>query len=140
MSIEYQTDCADVDWQAVAAILAQVGMGHYAAERHRRAFENSFAVVFAHASGRLVAFGRALCDGAYQAAVYDMAVAPAYQRRGIGRAILGRLLEKIGPCNVILYASPGKEPFYGRQGFRRMKTGMARFLAAADKQAQGFTE
>jgi hypothetical protein len=30
-------------------------------------------------------------------------------------------------CNVILYASPGKEDFYRKLGLRRMKTGMARF-------------
>ena len=140
MSLVFKADCANIDWQAVAAILARVGMGHYAPERHRIAFENSYAVVFALASEQLVGFGRALSDGAYQAAVYDMAVVPEYQRRGVGRTLLERLLDKINFCNVILYATPGKEPFYIRQGFRRMKSGMALFLKADAMQAKGFTE
>ena len=50
------------------------------------------------------------------------------------------ILSNVPDCNVILYASPGKEDFYATLRFRKMKTGMALFknpVAMADK---GFTE
>jgi len=39
-----------------------------------------------------------------------------------------------------LYAAPGKERFYEKLGFRRMKTGMALFLNRERMQMKGFTE
>ena len=43
-------------------------------------------------------------------------------------------------CTVILFASPGKEPFYRTLGFRRMLTGMARFGDPPTMAARGFTD
>jgi len=39
-----------------------------------------------------------------------------------------------------LYASPGKEGFYEKQGFRKMKTGMACFIHREAMSERGFTE
>jgi len=115
-------------------------MSHYTPEIHRRAFENSHAAVFAFDGSSLVGFGRVISDGTYQAGLYDIAVAPEYQGRGIGAAIVKALLGKVKNCNVILYASPGKEKFYEKAGFRRMKTGMALFLDPEKMAETGFTE
>ena len=60
----------------------------------------------------MIGFGRALSDGAYQAAIYDVAVLPAYQGKGIGKLIVEKLIERCPDCNYILYSSPGKEIFY----------------------------
>jgi GNAT superfamily N-acetyltransferase len=87
-----------------------------------------------------VGFGRVLSDGAYQAALYDVVVLPAWQGRGIGRAILEHLLQKVRDCNAILYANPGKEGFYGRLGFRRLTTGMGRFLRPGRMEEKGMIE
>ena len=89
---------------------------------------------------KLVGFGRAISDGAYQAAVYDCAVVEKYQGLGLGKRVMREILSKIPDCNVILYASPGKEGFYETQGFRRMKTGMARFINRDLMHIKGFTE
>ncbi|OIO01977.1 MAG: GNAT family N-acetyltransferase [Desulfovibrionaceae bacterium CG1_02_65_16] len=138
--LELQEDCAGVDWREVAATLERVGMAHYAPEVHRRAFEASHTTVFVYEAGRLAGFGRALSDGAYQAAIYDVAVQPEFQGRGVGRRIIDAIMARLPGCNVILYASPGKEGFYGKLGFRRMKTGMALFVKAGAMAAKGFTE
>jgi predicted N-acetyltransferase YhbS len=87
-----------------------------------------------------VGFGRAISDDAYQAAVYDMAVVPEYQRQGIGTTIMKHILTRVRHCNVILYAGVGKEPFYEKIGLRRMKTGMALFKESAAMQQKGFTD
>lgn len=140
MDIDIKQDCAGVNWPAVAATLKSVGMASHEPEAHQKAFESSHTVVFAYDAGRMVGFGRAISDGVYQAAVYDCAVLPEHQGKGIGRVIVGTILAALPGCNIILYASPGKEGFYQTLGFRRMKTGMARFTKSQSMQERGFTE
>lgn len=140
MVVDVQYDCTHVDWQAIADMLRCVGMAHYEPHLHRKAFENSAVTVFAYHDDRLIGFGRAISDGAYQAALYDVVVAPEFQRMGLGHAIIKAMLTRLPPCHIILYASPGKEGFYEKHGFRKMKTGMARFLNADKMRARGFTQ
>ena len=127
MALTIKTDCAGIEWQAVADLLRQVGMAYHEPEVHRRAFEASYATVFAYDGAQLLGFGRALSDGEYQGAIYDVAVLPEAQGKGIGKTMVQVLLERLSHCNVILYAALGKEGFYRSLGFRRMKTGMALF-------------
>ena len=67
-------------------------------------------------------------------------VDPDHQGRGLGKLIMENILDRLPECNVILYASPGKEGFYQKHGFRRMKTGMARFIKSDAMQERDFTE
>jgi len=140
MNLRVTFDCSDVDWSTVSSILKRVGMAYCEPGVHRKAFENSHTSVFVYDSDQLVGFGRAISDDAYQAAVYDMAVAPEYQRQGIGTTIMEHILNRVRHCNVILYAAVGKEPFYEKMALRRMKTGMALFKEAAEMQKKGFTD
>lgn len=140
LELEIRMDCEGVDWAAVSNTLKTVGMGYHEPEVHRRAFEASHTTVFVYLADRLIGFGRALSDGEYQAAVYDCAVVPDHQGKGVGATIMKRILERISHCNVILYATPGKEGFYETTGFRRMKSGMALFTNSAAMTARGFTE
>ena len=138
--MELKFDCAGVDWTFVSATLRRVGMASRPPELLQRAFAASAVVVFAYAAGRPVGFARAISDGAYQAAVYEMAVVPEFQKQGIGARIMRAILDRLPGCNVILYASPGKEDFYRKLGLRRMKTGMARFQFPDAMAQKGFTE
>lgn len=140
MNLHVKFHCSDVDWKTVAQTLERVGMAHHEPEVHRKAFRNSHTAVFVYDGDQLVGFGRAISDDAYQAAVYDMAVAPEYQGHGIGTKIMKHILDRLEHCNVILYAAVGKEPFYEKMGLRRMKTGMARFKETAEMQKKGFTD
>jgi GNAT superfamily N-acetyltransferase len=140
MHLRIESDCEGVDWQAVADILKRVGMAHYSPEVHAKAFRASHTTVFVHDGDRLVGFGRAISDGAYQAAVYDCAVLPEYQGHKLGSRIMRAILDGVGDCNVILYAALGKEGFYRKQGFSLMKTGMARFVRADIMREKGFID
>ena len=140
MNVELKFDCAGVDWEFVSDTLKRVGMASRAPALHRKAFEASAVVVFAYSNGQMVGFGRAISDGAYQAAVYEMAVVPEFQKQGIGVQIMRAILKRLPGCNVILYASPGKEEFYRKLGLRKMKTGMALFQNADAMAARGFTD
>ena len=132
-----QEDCGNIDWDAVRGCLRAVGMASRDPELHRRAFLNSFAVVFLHNGKQLIGFGRPLSDGAYRAAIYDVAVSPPHQRRGLGTLIMERMLARLSHCNVILYANPGREDFYLKLGFRPMRTGMAKYLKPAVMKERG---
>ena len=127
MEFELKQDCSGVDWKVVSDTLKRAGMTYYEPDLHKKAFETSHTTVFIYHDDRLIGFGRAISDGAYQAAIYDCAVLPEFQGKGIGKTVMDNILSQVSHCNVILYASPGKENFYQKHGFRKMKTGMAHF-------------
>jgi ribosomal protein S18 acetylase RimI-like enzyme len=52
----------------------------------------------------LVGFARAISDGAFNAYVSTVAVAPAYQRQGIGRELVKRLIEGRDHLQFVLHA------------------------------------
>lgn len=140
MDLRITFDCSSVNWSTVSQTLKRVGMAYHEPDVHRKAFENSHTAVFVYDGDQLVGFARAISDDAYQAAVYDMAVVPEYQRQGIGTTIMKHILNRVRHCNVILYAGVGKELFYEKIGLRRMKTGMALFKEAAEMQKKGLTD
>lgn len=140
MDIEVKFDCSGVDWEVVSDTLRDVGMAYYEPGLHRKAFKNSYVTVFVYDGNRMIGFGRAISDGAYQAAVYDVAVIPEFQKMGLGNTIMENIIARLPQCNMILYASPGKEGFYIKHDFRKMKTGMARFSNAGKMKEKGFTD
>ncbi len=146
MRLRLQFDNENIDFNLIAKMLQQAGMANYAPEKHQLAFNNSQTVVFVfdndnqNDSDLLVGFGRAISDGAYQAAIYDVVVAENYQGKGIGKLIIAYITEKNAHCNMILYASIGKEKFYEKEKFRKMKTGMALFKDIEKMKNKGFTE
>ena len=74
--------------------------------------------VVAREAGRVVGIGRLLDDGALYATVWDVIVEPQAQRRGLGTAILERLLEAAAARSIVaLVASPAGRPLYERYGF-----------------------
>jgi ribosomal protein S18 acetylase RimI-like enzyme len=140
MEYKIQRNCSNINWNRVPEILQMVGMGFHEPEVHRAAFENSAVVVFILKNDQLIGFGRAISDGMYQAAIYDVAILPEYQRQGIGKRIISAITDALPGCNFILYASPGKEEFYQKLNFRRMKTGMALFVKAEAMANKGMIE
>jgi len=122
MEVDVKQDCIGVDWKTVSETLKSVEMAYCEPDVHRKAFEASHTTVFVYHADRLIGFGRAISDGAYQATIYDCAVLPEFQGKGVGTTIMKNILPRISHCNVILYATPGKEGFYQTLGFLRMKT------------------
>ena len=140
MELEIRKNCKGVDWKTVSETLKSVDMGYHEHDIHKTAFEASHTTIFVYHSDKLIGFGRAISDGVYQAAIYDCAVNPDYQGKGIGNRIIKNIMQQVSHCTVILYASPGKEGFYQKQGFRKMKTGMALFKKSEVMKNLGFIE
>jgi len=140
MEIEIKYDCDGVNWSTVSETLETVGLAYHEPDAHRRAFEASHTTVFIYHADQLIGFGRAISDGIRQAAIYDCAVLPEFQGKGLGATLMKNILVQIPDCNVILYASPGKEGFYKKLGFSKMKTAMAHFKDSESKKERGYTE
>jgi GNAT superfamily N-acetyltransferase len=69
---------------------------------------------------RLVAFGRAITDGAFLAVVLDVIVDPAYRGTGLGARLMDELLAAPGLSDVDsieLVCQPELVAFYRRWGF-----------------------
>ena len=71
--------------------------------------------------------------------ICDIAVLPSHQGTGLGKQIVGHLVEQSrGHKKIILYAVPGREPFYRKFGFLRMKTAMAIFENQQQQLERGY--
>ena len=138
MALAWSDSIADVDWDALAALYRAAPLGDKRPQDLAIVFANSRHRCLVRDGDALVAAGRLLSDGLDCAYLCDVAVLPAYQGRGLGKAVVLRLLDRVRDHRkIILYAVPGKEPFYRRLGFRRMTTAMAIFENAPAALARG---
>ena len=93
-------------------------------KRLDRMLKHASLTVGAFAGDQLVGVARALTDFSYCCYLSDLAVAAAFQRRGIGRELLRRVREIIGPqCNLVLLAAPDAMSYYPRLGFEAIANG-----------------
>ena len=128
MSLIWSEVLDGVDWNELAALYHAAPLGNKNAADLKVAFGNSRFMCFARDNGKLVGVGRALADGVDCSYLCDVAVMPSHQGTGLGKAIINRLVELSSKHKkIILYAVPGKEPFYRKFGFKRMTTAMAIF-------------
>lgn len=125
MTYTLRPSCEGIDWARAARVFELAPLGARDPERLRRAFLASHTVCFAFHGETLVGLGRALSDGEFQAAIYDLCIVPEHQGKGLGRAMLDDIIQRAGAEHVILYAVPGKEGFYRGRGFARMLTAMS---------------
>ena len=117
-----------INWDELSNLYRIAPLGNKDAKRLQVVFANSRYKCFVLDAGRLVGAGRALADGLDCSYLCDVAIHPDYQGRGLGKAIIIWLKEmSAGHKKIILYASPGREGFYRKLGFRRMRTAMAIF-------------
>lgn len=78
------------------ALYESVGWANYTAraEMLRAACENSLFILGAYDGGKLIGVLRAVGDGHSIVFVQDLLVSPAYQRRGVGTALLKAAMER----------------------------------------------
>ena len=72
---------------------------------------------------KLIGFGRLLTDYHSIAYINYMVVDPAYQRKGVGQAILKKLLEASGDVERVFLYTDTADAFYMRQVSLRLKNG-----------------
>ena len=119
-------DLGAVDLEELSNLYRVAPLGDKPPEALATVFGNSMFVCLVYAGDVLAGAGRVLADGLDCAYIADVAVHPDHQGRGLGRAIIRRLVAlSRGHKKIILYANPGTEGFYGKLGFLRMNTAMA---------------
>lgn len=140
MNLKIINSTENINWEMVSFILAKAGLSSSEPEICKRAFQGSQVTIFAYDDENMIGTARAISDGVKQAAIYDVAILPEYQGKGIGKIMMENIMDKLPGCNFILYANVGKEAFYEKLGFRRLKTGMAKFVKKEIMTSRGFTE
>ena len=113
MTIDYR-DTHDVDLDQLAALFDAVGWQKRTTNRTRlsQLVSGSMWVVSAWDGDGLVGFARAISDGAFNAYISTVAVLPAYQKRGIGRELVRRLMDGREGIQFVLHANERAYPFY----------------------------
>jgi ribosomal protein S18 acetylase RimI-like enzyme len=113
VTIVYRDD-HEIDLDQLTVLFNSVGWERRTADRDRLAqlVRGSMFVVSAWEGDRLVGFARAISDGASNAYISTVAVLPEYQKRGIGREIIQRLLTGRDHLQFVLHANERAHPFY----------------------------
>ena len=138
MTIGWQYTLDNLNWEELSNLYLIAPLGNKDPADLKIVFSNSMFKCFVYDSGRLVAAGRALADGKDCSYICDVAVHPDYQGRGFGKQVVSQLVAfSKGHKKIILYAAPGKEPFYKKLGFKRMATAMAIFENQTQALANG---
>lgn len=111
-----------VDDKALSAaqfleFVQQVWPGEYDAARTQEPLSRTLNLT-AYDGALLVGCLRILTDGYYFGTITELLVLPAYQRRGIGSALL-RLARAHTPTLLYFGAQPGAEAFYEKNGCKR---------------------
>lgn len=139
MALDWKHSTDGVDWEDLSALSRAAPLGDKKPLHLQKVFSNSMFKCFVYENTRLVGAGRALADGADCSYICDIAILPSHQGMGLGKQIVGSLVERSrGHKKIILYAVPGKEPFYRKFGFLRMKTAMAIFENQQQQLERGY--
>jgi len=113
VTIDYRDD-HEIDLDQLTVLFNSAGWERRTADRERLAqlVRGSLYVVSAWEGNRLVGFARGISDGATNAYISTVAVLPAYQKRGIGRELIQRLLADHDGIQFVLHANERAYPFY----------------------------
>lgn len=110
-----------VDLVGVSNLLEVVGMRARSIDAMEQAIKASTEVVVVHDDREmLVGFGRLVSDGMYYGTLWDVAVHPNFQKRGIGKAIVARLLATCRGLELTmvgLFTALHNRQFYESSGF-----------------------
>lgn len=100
------------------------GLSPKSAEGAALGLPNTFFAVVIRTAGELVGMGRLVGDAGLCFQLVDIAVHPEHQGRGLGKAIVGHLVEhlrKVAPAgaHISLLADGPAEHLYAQFGFRQ---------------------
>ncbi len=96
-------------------------------DRRLELLRRSDAVSLAYDEKSLVGFATAISDGVLAAYIPFLEVLPSHQRRGIGTALIERLLAQLDDLYMVdVSCDAPLEPFYAQLGFSTLDRAMGR--------------
>ena len=113
-------DTPDVDLQAFARLRERCAFSVKPSDLLAAMITGSRWIAHAHdpaADDQLVGFARAISDGVATAYLSTVMVDPDYRRRGIGRALVQRLMHGRDDIKFVLHSRPDVVAFYAAIGF-----------------------
>eukprot|EP00887_Chlorella_sp_A99_P001673 scaffold8.g1673.t1 len=133
--LEFVWGGGEVDMEELNDLFVRVNFPRRDPGKLAIALSNTYRTVWIRAAkksrmakqGQLLGFARATSDGALSATIWDVAVNPAWQRIGLGRALVERLTASLladGIACVTLYAEPNVVSMYEKLGFQRAPEGV----------------
>ena len=125
--IEYRPAKA-ADIEAVREFLAANGWEKRTAdaERFRAMVERASSSVVAYDEGRIVGFARAISDGVSNGYIGTVVVAADQRGKGVGRAMVERLMGDDPDVTWVLRAGHGSAGFWRKMGFTESGIAMER--------------
>jgi GNAT superfamily N-acetyltransferase len=89
-------------------------------------FENASLVLTAWRNGTLVGIARVLTDGVLFSYLCDLAVEPDVQGLGVGKTLVGEVMQRCKGTDLILRDSDISSGYYAHLGFQRVENGWVR--------------
>eukprot|EP00798_Chlamydomonas_sp_ICE-L_P009764 gene9764-7639_t len=133
--LEFVEGCADLEIRELNNLFEKVGFPRRDPAKIAIALANTYHVIWVRATkqsrlaklGQMVGFARATSDGVLSATIWDVAVLPAWQRIGLGRALMERVTERLvldEIPTITLYAEPVVVTMYEKLGFTKDPEGI----------------
>ncbi|AGY59902.1 GNAT family N-acetyltransferase [Gloeobacter kilaueensis] len=118
------TSDREIDLYALEELCDAVGWSRRPLRKVKKAIDHSFCVISMYEQRgefkQLIGFARATSDHAFNATIWDVVVHPEYQGKGLGRALMDRIIAELRAAdisNITLFADPHVVDFYRRLGF-----------------------
>ena len=93
MKLKWIYTCDGIDWDELSNLYKIAPLGDKKPHNLKTVFSNSRYKCFVYHDDTIVGVGRALADGFDCSYICDVAIHPQYQRQGIGKNIVNKLLE-----------------------------------------------
>ncbi len=116
--IKYNTD-KKVDYDRIIDLFNQVGWNDKTEDinRLKAMVQNSQIVVTAWDRERMVGFARCTTDYVFNGQINNVVVDLEYRRKGIGKALINKILDSSKQVTYMLRGSIENEKFYRSLGF-----------------------
>jgi ribosomal protein S18 acetylase RimI-like enzyme len=120
---DYEISCAIPASEEYRRLRVLAGLSARSAEGAAIGLPNTYFAVTIRVDGKLVGMGRIVGDGGLTFQIVDIAVDPDHQGRGLGKTIVGRLVEHLrenapAGAHISLLADGPAEHLYAKFGFR----------------------
>jgi len=125
MEILYRTDSVP-DVKQIIAVYNDSGLKRPTTDKERikKMYDNSNLIITAWDKDTLVGIARSLTDFCYCCYLSDLAIKKAYQKKGIGEALIEMTKNAIGKQTaLILLAAPSAMDYYPKVGFEKIENG-----------------
>lgn len=113
----------DLDVEEVLEVYRSSGLGERRpiddVERFTAMVRNANLIVVCRIEGEMVGISRSISDFSYATYLSDIAVSRAYQRSGIGKALIEATQREAPRAKIVLLSAPAATDYYPHIGFTK---------------------